>query len=184
MKRRAANLRTLARRQRWLIWLLAAYVVSLILFFCPFFAPRRAGGLPPLPQLMIFAELAIMAAVLVYLAVCLLLIPAVVLVLIAQGNHPLMVVACGVLGVLVLVGGGYLLGTFCNLLLLLSVNISVTRTLRRAGLRAGFWGMKDEDVKRVLDPTLCRGCDYNLTGNISGICPECGRPLDLDQRGA
>ena len=24
---------------------------------------------------------------------------------------------------------------------------------------------------------LCRGCGYNLTGNLSGICPECGRPV-------
>ncbi len=20
----------------------------------------------------------------------------------------------------------------------------------------------------------CRSCDYNLTGNVSGVCPECG----------
>jgi len=25
---------------------------------------------------------------------------------------------------------------------------------------------------------LCRGCGYNLTGNTSGVCPECGTPLD------
>jgi len=24
---------------------------------------------------------------------------------------------------------------------------------------------------------LCRTCGYNLTGNVSGICPECGRPI-------
>lgn len=23
----------------------------------------------------------------------------------------------------------------------------------------------------------CRSCDYNLTGNTSGICPECGTPV-------
>lgn len=23
----------------------------------------------------------------------------------------------------------------------------------------------------------CRGCRYNLTGNTSGICPECGTPM-------
>jgi len=22
----------------------------------------------------------------------------------------------------------------------------------------------------------CRGCGYDLTGNVSGVCPECGRP--------
>ena len=25
-------------------------------------------------------------------------------------------------------------------------------------------------------PWLCRKCSYDLTGNISGICPECGKP--------
>jgi hypothetical protein len=24
----------------------------------------------------------------------------------------------------------------------------------------------------------CRNCGYNLTGNVSGICPECGAKLD------
>ena len=27
---------------------------------------------------------------------------------------------------------------------------------------------------QLLDPTACRICGYNLTGNVSGICPECG----------
>lgn len=25
----------------------------------------------------------------------------------------------------------------------------------------------------------CRICDYNLTGNTSGVCPECGTPISL-----
>ncbi len=24
---------------------------------------------------------------------------------------------------------------------------------------------------------LCPACGYNLTGNVSGVCPECGKPL-------
>lgn len=31
---------------------------------------------------------------------------------------------------------------------------------------------------------LCRHCHYDLTGNISGICPECGTAIPLDQRAA
>lgn len=27
---------------------------------------------------------------------------------------------------------------------------------------------------------LCRRCGYNLSGNISGRCPECGEPLKPD----
>jgi hypothetical protein len=29
------------------------------------------------------------------------------------------------------------------------------------------------------DPLACRTCGYNLTGNISGVCPECGTPVPL-----
>jgi hypothetical protein len=28
-------------------------------------------------------------------------------------------------------------------------------------------------------PGTCRYCSYNLTGNVSGICPECGNPVVL-----
>jgi len=24
---------------------------------------------------------------------------------------------------------------------------------------------------------VCRQCSYNLTGNVSGVCPECGTPI-------
>ncbi len=27
------------------------------------------------------------------------------------------------------------------------------------------------------DPVLCQYCGHNLTGNVSGICPECGKPV-------
>ena len=29
----------------------------------------------------------------------------------------------------------------------------------------------------------CQRCGYNLTGNVSGVCPECGRMLDEPQKG-
>lgn len=29
---------------------------------------------------------------------------------------------------------------------------------------------------------VCAHCGYNLTGNISGICPECGTPVPEEQR--
>jgi rubrerythrin len=24
---------------------------------------------------------------------------------------------------------------------------------------------------------LCSYCGYDLTGNVSGVCPECGKPI-------
>ena len=27
-------------------------------------------------------------------------------------------------------------------------------------------------------PRHCQKCGYNLTGNVSGICPECGTPIE------
>jgi hypothetical protein len=29
-------------------------------------------------------------------------------------------------------------------------------------------------ILKPRDPNVCSHCSYNLTGNISGICPECG----------
>ena len=31
--------------------------------------------------------------------------------------------------------------------------------------------------KHVADTATCPTCGYNLTGNTSGICPECGQPV-------
>jgi RNA polymerase subunit RPABC4/transcription elongation factor Spt4 len=28
----------------------------------------------------------------------------------------------------------------------------------------------------------CVNCDYNLTGNESGMCPECGTPIPEDNK--
>lgn len=28
----------------------------------------------------------------------------------------------------------------------------------------------------------CADCDYNLRGNVSGICPECGKVIDQDHK--
>jgi hypothetical protein len=29
--------------------------------------------------------------------------------------------------------------------------------------------------RRRIPPHCCQGCGYDLTGNVSGVCPECGR---------
>ena len=35
--------------------------------------------------------------------------------------------------------------------------------------------------KHRIDNRLCAACAYNLTGNTSGVCPECGEPVKLVQ---
>jgi len=61
-----------------------------------------------------------------------------------------------------------------NLIMLLVVNGWATRILMRAGVRVGFMGASDQEVLRHISPYICRGCGYNLFGNVSGRCPECG----------
>jgi hypothetical protein len=34
--------------------------------------------------------------------------------------------------------------------------------------------------KRRLIKTGCRSCGYDLTGNTSGVCPECGKPINVN----
>jgi len=36
-------------------------------------------------------------------------------------------------------------------------------------------------LRPALRPGMCRACGYDLTGNISGVCPECGRPIQIVQ---
>ena len=36
-------------------------------------------------------------------------------------------------------------------------------------------------LRQVKQPGSCHKCGYNLTGNESGVCPECGSPIALDK---
>ncbi len=37
--------------------------------------------------------------------------------------------------------------------------------------------------RRRTPPGHCHHCGYDLTGNVSGVCPECGRPVDSKAAG-
>ena len=41
-----------------------------------------------------------------------------------------------------------------------------------------FW----RDRRRRIPPGHCQRCGYNLTGNVSGKCSECGEPCEPDAR--
>jgi hypothetical protein len=45
-------------------------------------------------------------------------------------------------------------------------------------LGMALWGVCRLVRKRVVinDGAMCRSCAYDLTGNVSGVCPECGAP--------
>jgi len=38
------------------------------------------------------------------------------------------------------------------------------------------WSAPDREAE---SRTFCAECGYNLTGNVSGVCPECGRQIEL-----
>lgn len=39
-----------------------------------------------------------------------------------------------------------------------------------------LWSLRRQPKMR--EPGICVACDYNLTGNLSGVCPECGTPIE------
>ena len=45
-----------------------------------------------------------------------------------------------------------------------------------------LWLWRWNRHRRATDDGMphCAKCDYNLTGNVSGICPECGTPIPAD----
>jgi hypothetical protein len=90
-----------------------------------------------------------------------------VMLMAALGRHIVWRILCIVLLFIPLVG----------LLVLLSVNAEANRAFKRAGIRVGLMGVADESVRRRLLGNLCLECGYDLTGNVSGICSECGTPI-------
>jgi hypothetical protein len=158
VRRRTPNYRKLARSQRWLLWLVLGEVLLhlALLTVVAGFSPPVGAGSAAYPLIVSLFWVVVMLAMTVV----------VVLVLHAEDNN-IVIIALGAL---------LMIAPCANLVVLLLVNMSATRTLRRAGIRVGFMGADAEDVERAVNPDLCKGCSYNLTGNVSGVCPECGRP--------
>ena len=66
----------------------------------------------------------------------------------------------------------------------LFANSAASSRLRDAGVPVGLLGASDDSVIRATSPWCCNHCGYDLTGNTSGRCPECGRPLSEEARSA
>lgn len=145
------EMRSIARRQRWLLWMTLACVASYIFMI----AALSQSGVN-----MVF----VMGAGVIWVGTLLAVVLATIWMSAALPHRAaliiLFVLTCWM--------------PMVNFLVLLYINNRATRVLRRAGLRVGFMGVKDDDVVRRLSPYLCLTCGYDLTGNVSGICPECG----------
>ncbi len=53
------------------------------------------------------------------------------------------------------------------------VSIPLWLLLAIAAIPTAFLWQLDHRVP----PGYCKKCGYDLTGNVSGICPECGTPV-------
>ena len=45
-----------------------------------------------------------------------------------------------------------------------------------------WWDQPAQRLRALHRMHLCRHCDYDLTGNVSGVCPECGTPTGVAPR--
>lgn len=64
-----------------------------------------------------------------------------------------------------------------NIVVLIAVNSRAGQVLRSAGLHVGILGAPHEMAEAAMDPTKCKSCGYDLTGNASGVCSECGKSI-------
>lgn len=82
------------------------------------------------------------------------------------------------IGVFCLIGSGIgSAATMVPLLIIFDcifVNMYVTKALARAGVRVGFLGASEEELRR-LRSGVCLFCGYDLAGLPTAVCPECGK---------
>ncbi len=156
------DLRQIANVQRWLLRVIAAAFLS---YLFGMFALANGAAIRGIAVDLV-AIAAFMVLMVFYIATIVMVIDASV----ALGMHPFMVTLLGFSALL----------PYLNLIVLLAVNSRATKVLKQAGIRVGFLGARREDVERVANSSLCSRCGYNLFGNMSGRCPECGREIAVN----
>lgn len=144
------DLRLVSKRQRFLIWCILLSIVLTCMSFG--ISPYLNNGL------------VIVVWVILIWAMRITIIVGVVLLMSALGRHIVWRVFYCLLCLVPLI----------NLILLLLINNHANKVLKKAGVRVGLMGARDEDVRRIVESEVCSTCGYDLTGNVSGVCPECG----------
>ncbi len=51
------------------------------------------------------------------------------------------------------------------------------------GIAIGWFSLlrRPRDIANAFNPKQCLECGYDLSGNLSGRCPECGKGIDRNQ---
>ena len=62
-----------------------------------------------------------------------------------------------------------------NLLIFIVLSKSASDEFRCRGVRPGLLGVPKRKYP-LFDRVVCRRCQYDLAGNTTGVCPECGMP--------
>jgi hypothetical protein len=77
-----------------------------------------------------------------------------------------------------LINAAFDVGVFYGLLTGPTIQIIVALAI--GAFIAGLYGVgMRRSLRARFDPSLCRTCFYDLTGNQSARCPECGSPFDI-----
>lgn len=61
-----------------------------------------------------------------------------------------------------------------NVVAIILANIVAARSFHRGGLPWRLFGWSERRLVDTFARAFCHNCGYNLTGNVSGRCPECG----------
>jgi hypothetical protein len=85
------------------------------------------------------------------------------------------------LGLLTLLLFAFLLGHEAIYVLVAGICILFAAPLWMWGGGISIW-LLHVCFARPTPPYACRRCRYDLTGNVSGTCPECGREISPEQR--
>lgn len=61
---------------------------------------------------------------------------------------------------------------------MLAMSARISAFFRDTPVKFDWLGPDIESARRAQNPSLCPGCGYDLTGNVSGRCSECGRTVE------